>query len=120
MMSRQTLDVLAVVAVVFGVLAIGWLTWKSKAADVWKSVAEAYKEKLEERDHLIDDLTRKIQRLENEIDRLKQTDVTALFEFMKAHDAEMKVFVPEVVGALNDVRTALQALTHEIKTASRV
>lgn len=99
MPARETLDVILISATVVGVIVTGLLVWKTKAAAVWRDVAEAREQKLDDQAGAIAELREEVAALRATIAYLeKRADEVVLTRLKEVerraqvrHEAEMKV-----------------------------
>lgn len=103
--SHDPLEASVLIASLAGILAVGWAVWRSKAAEVakagietWRTIAEGYQERLEQRDSQITELraqhaaetatlTAQIDELRRQVDQLRERDQTAVLAALQTHEA---------------------------------
>jgi hypothetical protein len=81
------------------------------------AVNEEYRNEITELRGIIDAQQHQIEDLKHQIEILRLTDSSALITLMREHDQRVEGVVPEIIGALHEVRNSLHALTLSIREA---
>ena len=108
MNPREVLDIAAIVLALLATIAGGWFVVRSKAADVWRSVAEAYQEKLEEREQMISELKERVGTLSAKVADLEKRDQEAVLNVLEKHEQRAQDRHDAQLVLLERMATALE------------
>lgn len=132
----QVLQALIAFAALFAVASTGFFVWKTKSADVqakavdaWRSLADGYQEKLENRDKDIADmrelhagvvaeLRAQIEQLRGQIEELKKRDQEAVLIALQSHEVGAELRARSIEE--NAQRRHDEAITHLARIASAI
>lgn len=117
--TSQALSLIAAIAVLLTGVLVGILAWRSKAVELWKSVAEGYQEKLEQRDDQLADmksahaaetaeLRAQIDELRRQVEQLRARDQTAVLELIRAHETTAAERHTKTLDVLVEIRDTLK------------
>ena len=108
MTPRETLDIAAIILALLATVAGGWFVVRSKAAEVWKDVAEARQEKLDEYQLLIAELKERVVTLSAKVADLEKRDQEAVLNVLERHERRAQERHDAQLAALERIAHAIE------------
>lgn len=108
MTPRETLDIAAIILALLATVAGGWFVVRSKAAEVWKDVAEARQEKIEEYQHMIAELRERVGTLSAKVADLEKRDQEAVLNVLEKHERRAQERHDAQLAALERIAHAIE------------
>lgn len=106
MTPRETLDIAAIIIALLAAIAGGWFVVRSKAAEVWKDVAEA--RQLDEYQLLIAELKERVVTLSAKVTDLEKRDQEAVLNVLERHERRAQERHDAQLAALERIAHAIE------------
>lgn len=106
MTPRETLDIAAIIIALLAAIAGGWFVVRSKAAEVWKDVAEA--RQLDEYQLLIAELKERVVTLSAKVTDLEKRDQEAVLNVLEHHERRAQERHDAQLAALERIAHAIE------------